>query len=247
MVVYVDAHSHAHEYPDEELEKILDSLDIYIVVVSDDYRSSIRTVQLASRFKRLVPCVGVHPWTVNELDREKALEEARRTIELALNKGIKCLGEIGLDTKFVGESIELQREVFRLFLEASREHGLRLNLHTAGTWEETLRLLQRYDIGYANFHWYTGPPQLLREIVDAGYTISINPAVRIQKKHQEIVRQAPLEIMLTESDAPYEYRGIKMSPLLVPEVVEKIAEIKGLEPVDVAGSIARLFKKKWLT
>lgn len=245
-VYYVDAHSHSYEYGLDGLRSILEELDIVIVVVSDDYNSSREVLRLSQSLQRIVPCLGVHPWTVNELGERRALEETEKTIELALSAGVRCLGEVGLDTKFVPQSIEAQRKVFRKFLEAARDNNMILNLHTAGTWKEVLDLLYRYDIGYANFHWYTGPPQLLKDIQASGYTISINPALKIQKKHQEIVRQAPLEIMLTESDAPYEYKGIRMSPLLVPSVVEKIAEIKSLDPLEVKEAIYRNFSKKWL-
>ena len=245
-VYYVDVHSHSYEYGVEGLRSILEELDIIIVVVSDDYASSREVLRLSQSLQRIVPCLGVHPWTVNELGEERALEEAEKTIELAIGAGVRCLGEVGLDTKFVPQSIEAQRKVFQRFLEAARDNNMVLNLHTAGTWNEVLDLLHRYDIRYANFHWYTGPPQLLKDIEASGYTISINPALRIQKKHQEIVRQAPLEIMLTESDAPYEYKGIRMSPLLVPGVVEKIAEIKSLSPMEVREVIYKNFVEKWL-
>ena len=241
--LYVDAHSHSHEYSLEELQGILEKLPIHIVIVSDDLDTSLKTLRYAENLPgRVTPCVGVHPWSVKT---RESIEEARKTVELALDRRVKCLGEVGLDTKFVGETIELQREVFRVFLEAARDHGLILNLHTAGTWEEVLNLLERYDIGYANFHWYTGPLHLLKRIEENGYTISINPAIRIQKKHQNVVANAPLEIMLTESDAPYEYRGIKMSPELVPEVVEHIARIKGLEVDEVAEAVLENFEKRW--
>jgi TatD DNase family protein len=243
--MYVDVHSHAHELSSDELTKIFKQIDIVVVGVSDDYESSLKTLELSTRYKSLVPCVGVHPWTVNELGGERALKEARRVIELALEKGLKCFGEIGLDTKFVPESIEAQREVFTLFLEAARDNGILLNLHTAGTWREVFELLIRYDIGYANFHWYTGPVDLVKEIAANGYTISINPAVRIQQKHRNIVAVAPLEAMLTESDAPYKYRGMELSPLLVPLVVETIADIKGVDKEYVKKTIAATFREKW--
>jgi len=244
-VLYVDVHSHAHEYGVEGVRQFTEELGLIIVIVSDDYETSVKTVNIAEKVEKVVPCVGVHPWTVDKLGPRRALEEAKKTIELALERGITCLGEIGLDAKFVPDSIEAQREVFKLYLEAARSYGFRLNLHTAGTWREVFELLVRYDVGYANFHWYTGPLDLLDAIVEHGYTISINPAVKIQKKHREVVRRAPLESMLTESDAPYKYKGLELSPRLVPMVVGEIAAIKGLEPSEVKGVLYNNFRKKW--
>ncbi|RUM47340.1 MAG: TatD family deoxyribonuclease [Hyperthermus sp.] len=241
---YVDVHSHAHEYDIGFLSTIVRENRLVIVAVSDDLDSSMKTLRASRLVEDVIPCVGVHPW---EVKGRESVSQAERVVEMALREGVKCLGEVGLDTKFVGDTISLQREVFRVFLEASRDHGLILNLHTAGTWEEVLRLLVRYDVGYANFHWYTGPIHLIRDIASLGYTISINPAIAIQAKHRNVVREAPLEIMLTESDAPYKYRGLHLSPTMVSRVVREIAAIKGVEEGHVMETVWSIFKKHWLS
>ena len=235
---YIDAHSHLHEFSDEDVKRILDALDILVVAVSDDLESSKRTLQLASEHPgRVKPCLGLHPWSVGEV--EAPVEQAREIVRLAEREGVDCIGEVGLDTKFVPQTIEKQREVFDVFVKAAKELGAFMNLHTAGTWEEVYEIVSSAGIERANFHWYTGPHHLLEKLRESGYTISINPAVQIQKKHQEIVRRAPLEMMLVESDGPYEYRGLKLSPLMVPQVIGVIAELKGVPVADVEEAVRR--------
>ena len=245
-VAYVDVHSHLPEYNDADIERILTDMDIVIVSVGDDLESSIRSIEIAEKYKgKVYPCVGLHPWNVKSL--REAIDEAKRIVDLALSRNVKCLGEVGLDTKFVGETIEIQREVFRVFLEAARDYKLFLNLHTAGTWEEVFNLLVRYDIAAANFHWYTGPLHLLKDIESAGYTISINPAVKIQAKHRNVVKVAPLSIMLTESDSPYKYRSLELEPRLVADTVAEIAAIKSMETNEVKKLVYENFRKKVLS
>ncbi|ABM81076.1 TatD family hydrolase [Hyperthermus butylicus] len=245
-VAYIDVHSHLPEYSDADIERILASIDVVIVSVGEDLESSIRSIEIAEKYKdRIYPCIGLHPWNVKSL--REALDEAKRIVDLALSRNIKCLGEVGLDTKFVGETIELQREVFRIFLEAARDYKLFLNLHTAGTWEEVFNLLIRYDIVAANFHWYTGPLHLLKDIESAGYTISINPAVKIQAKHRNVVKAAPISIMLTESDSPYKYRSLELEPRLVADAVAEIAAIKSVEASEVKKLVYENFRKKVLS
>ena len=244
MQYYVDVHSHIYEYDVSTIAEFMAENPLIAVGVSDDISSSIKVIRLSKLFQdRLYPCIGLHPW---EVKSREAVDEARHIVELALEHGVKCLGEVGLDTKFVGETIELQREVFRVFLEAARDYNLFLNLHTAGTWEEVFGLLVRYDITAANFHWYTGPLHLLPEIEAQGYTISINPAVKIQQKHQNIVKHAPLSIVVTESDSPYEYRGLKLSPAMVIDAVKVISSIKGLDEEYVKSVIWSNFERKIL-
>ncbi len=240
----IDIHSHIHEFDNKELGALLNKAEnIVIVGVGDDLESSKRVIELSRSYSQIAPCVGLHPWSVK---RSESIREAVLIVKLALENNIKCLGEVGLDTKFVPQTIELQREVFKVFLEAARDNGLFLNLHTAGTWEEVFNLLVRYDIDAANFHWYTGPKTLLKDIETHGYTISINPAVKIQKKHQEIVRVAPIEVMLTESDSPYEYRGLRLTPLMISDTIRIIANIKALGIEETAKSIWNNFVKKYL-
>ncbi len=233
---YIDAHSHLHEFSDADIQRILEALDILVVAVSDDLESSKRTLQLAREYPgRVKPCVGLHPWSVGEV--EAPLEQAREIARLAEREGVDCIGEVGLDTKFVAETIEKQREVFQVFIEAARELDAFMNLHTAGTWEEVYEFVSKAGVRRANFHWYTGPHHLLEKLRASGYTISVNPAVQIQRKHQEVVKIAPLDMILVESDGPYEYRGLKLSPLMVPQVISEIARIKGVQVSEVEEAI----------
>jgi TatD DNase family protein len=45
----------------------------------------------------------------------------------------------------------------------------------------------------------------------------------------EILKAAPVEIILTESDAPYAYRGMELRPEMVKEVVRIIAREKSIK------------------
>jgi TatD DNase family protein len=45
----------------------------------------------------------------------------------------------------------------------------------------------------------------------------------------EVLRAAPVEILLTESDAPYVYRGMELRPEMVKEVVGIIAREKSIK------------------
>ncbi|MET1102198.1 MAG: TatD family hydrolase [Pyrodictiaceae archaeon] len=227
---FIDAHIHLHEY--DKVEDLINKLDSYLLVaVSDDLESSIKTIELWKNYPDIIkPCIGLHPWSVSEVDQP--MKQAVEVSRLALRYGIDCIGEVGLDKRFVPDTIDKQLEVFKIFLDTALEVNATLNLHTPDAWEEVLDMIVSKGIARANFHWYTGPSELLKRIAMEGYTISVNPALRIQKKHREIVKKAELSIIVTESDAPYTYKGVRLSPLLIPETIELIAEIKAL-PRDI--------------
>ncbi len=227
---YIDGHCHCHEMKHTVLRSYTDYI---LVAVSDDLASSYRTLEITSYHGNIVPCVGIHPWNVGEHSL-KAVE----SIENIVGKyEVPCLGEIGLDKVFVPRTYEKQLAFFEKLLVIAHEYGLAVNLHTPGTWRQVYELLVKYDIGKAYFHWYTGPLNLLREIEASGYYIGINPAWVKQDKHRRVMEEAPLSIVITESDAPYQYKGINLVPELVAETVKKLAEIHGVPENAVRGRI----------
>ncbi len=221
----IDAHCHLHEYSDEEILEI-ERLGLTIIAVSDDIPSSIRTLELSQRFKWVIPAIGIHPWeisaeTVNDIEKLEELVENHRNV-------VRILGEVGLDKRFRKETYSYQLEAFRRIVDLAQKYDLALNLHCVDAWREVLEIVHRAGIRIAIFHWYTGPVELLNEIRDYGYFISINPAISMQEKHRKIVECAPLEVLLVESDAPYKYRGMELHPRMIFDTLRIIADIKKL-------------------
>ncbi len=221
---YIDMHNHFHELLEEEynIKHIVEYNNEYIIVaVSDDLESSIRTLELSKKYSFIRPCIGIHPWSIEEASED----ELNKLLSVVDKEEVNCLGEIGLDTIFVAKTINKQRKFFLKFLEKARDYNLLLNLHTAGTWNEVFNLLLKYDIEKAYFHWYTGPLDLLDEITSQGYYIGANPAWIIQKKHRRILEYAGVNNLITESDAPYKYKGIYMTPLLVKDTLNYLSQL----------------------
>jgi TatD DNase family protein len=210
-----DNHVHCHEFPREELEGYVKEWTL--ACVSDDLQSSRKTLELEG----VIKCLGIHPWQVEKAEPGD-LEAVLRLIE---RSEAPCIGEVGLDRRFVPHSFDKQREYFRAFLKLARELDLVVNVHAPDAWTDAVEELRRADVDRALIHWYTGPLDLLETIRDLGYYISINPAVTIQKKHQEAAKAADRRIVLVESDGPYEYRGMRLTPPAILKTVEKLAEL----------------------
>jgi len=224
----IDAHCHLHEYVDREILEFTENTTI--LAVSDDLESSQRTIKLAETLpSRVYAFVGVHPWELGKVSPA----EAREVAKLAASEKVAGIGEVGLDKKFVRETFSRQLEVFTLFVKLAKDHGLPMNVHAPEAWREVLDILRKHDIEKAIIHWYTGPLELLEEIKGLGYFITVNPAVTIQKKHRAVVVEASLSMLLVESDGPYNYRGLNLSPKLIPKVIHEVAKLKGTTPEKV--------------
>lgn len=234
-VPFVDAHCHLAEFKHSDVKKL--TMNTIIVAVSDDLESSFRTLKIAN--SSVIPCVGIHPWNV----KGETFKELRELEKLIANSDVNCMGEVGLDRKFVGHTLKSQVKIFNELLKIAKEYELVLNLHAAGAWKEVFECVKTAKINKAIFHWYTGPLQILNEILNEGYMITVNPSIVIQKRQREIVRNIGLDNILSESDGPYKYRGMYLTPSLIPKLVSYIASLKGLNEFDVKKIIYDNLKK----
>lgn len=231
----VDAHCHAHAFSDMELKEFS---KIKIIAVSEDIESSGKTIDLSRRFDNIIPFIGIHPWNL-ESTSARELEEVLKSLKLGEAMGI---GEVGVDGR-IKKSVQKQIEVFKLFCEVSAELGLPMNIHALGAWDEVFEIMLKMDVRRALFHWYTGPIRLLKDIGEAGYYISINPAVKIQPKHRRILENAELDMIITESDGPYNYRGLKLKPTMISDLIEFISNIKDVDRISLEKIIERNFER----
>ena len=234
--MFIDSHVHMHEYSEDEIMKYCSMADYVFLAVSDDYESSLKTLNIAKKCSNVIPAIGIHPWEVGKT----SMDELDKVMKLVDNAYF--LGEVGLDKKFVPQTFDRQLDIFRKFVEVAKEYDKGLSIHAAGAWREVLNVLYKYDVKVAIIHWYTGPPELLKDIESLGYYIGVNVALKIQRKMRLIVEKAPLERMITESDGPYEYRGMKLNPELIPEAINEIAKIKEVSKDHVTKLISENFK-----
>lgn len=236
MVELVDSHIHLHEYGDSWI-KYCDGRYL-LIAVSDDLDSSFKTLEIGKECSFVVPAVGVHPWNADRVSLEEVLP---RVEKLVVEGQVRILGEVGLDKSFRAETYDIQMRLFLGFLKIARDYELGMSIHAAGAWREVFNLVKSHRIPAAIFHWYTGPHDLLNEIVAEGYFIGVNPAIIIQKKHEDVLRRTPLESILTESDGPYRYRGLTLGPEMLKDLTNKIAEVKSTSPEIVVEQVKKNF------
>lgn len=215
----VDSHCHVYCFRIDESEKFK---NILIIGVAEDYESSIKNLEISKDLPNIYPFVGVHPWNLEEV----APGEIEKILDLVEKS--RGIGEVGLDKRYRRKPLEEQVKVFEKFCEVASEKNLPMNIHALDAWRECFNIVTSYDVRRVLFHWYTGPISLLEDIASQGYYISINPAVVIQAKHRTILEKAELEILLTESDGPYVYRGMSLNPLKIRDLLQTIAKVKDM-------------------
>jgi TatD DNase family protein len=202
---------------------------------SMDIPSYERNLEIARGCEWVLPTFGVHPWNAPEYaGRLGELEEAIA--------GSPMLGEIGLDHHFVQErsQFEAQRTVLTNFLAAAAEQDKIVNLHTKGAEEDVLRLLDRYGIRRAIVHWYSGPLDVLAEMVTRGFYFTVGVEVLRSDHIRAIARTLPSDRILTETDNPGGWKwltGKPGIPRIILDVVETVAALRCATPENIMASV----------
>ncbi len=148
-------------------------------------------------FRHVRLALGFHPQLAAESTKELALFSR-------LVNNTSYIGEIGLDfSKNDYRSNGLQIENLHYILSVLKGKKKIISIHSRNAEKEVLKLLEEYEIQNVIFHWYSGPVNLIPDIVDRGYYFSINEAMTLAFGGQKIIKAVPMERLLTESDAPF--------------------------------------------
>jgi len=247
-----DAHIHLSdpEYADHIDELISDAKNAGVAALvsnSMDLETSIKTLKLAEKYPETVyAALGIHPWNVNVL-KENELEETLKLIaDRAQKNQVVAVGEIGLDSKY--EKIwDKQLMVFEKMLQLAEKLNLPVIVHSRGTTAQIVQMLPSYKLKRVLLHWFSYPLTALSDAVSHGYFITEGPPAAYSNGIREVIAQAPLTNLLTETDGPVRYwkqpfNGQLTKPSFTRNVVEAIAEIKKRGVDEVADQVAKNFE-----
>jgi len=201
--IMIDTHAHLNEIEDIDaaLSRARDAGLTGIVAVGMDLASNQATLELARCFPNFVyPALGYHPWSLTPEGLEENIDFIREHLGQCV-----ALGEVGLDYKAKPKK-KLQQKVFGALLDMTARAGRPVIIHTRFSQERAHRMVKEAGIARAVFHWYSGPLEVLREILADGYFISATPALAYSPPHQAAIQAAPLDQILIETDAPVVYQ-----------------------------------------
>ena len=257
----VDSHCHLHDPAFADVRSAVVRATEHnvwgVVAVGCDAATNERTLRAAAENPKAVwSAFGFHPeWKLSGDDL--AAVEAQIQEHHAR---LVAVGEVGLPWYGLGavddaERIRRQaRERLDRMVDLACRFDLPVILHAPhGAAADALAALKRRGVERAVFHWHKASADVTREIVAAGYLLSVTPDLVYRDRDREMVDAVPIESLLVESDAPWPYQGefenITSGPWLVARVAEEVAKIKRL-PVDEAMyqltvNTCRLFDLVW--
>lgn len=248
----VDSHCHLDMLPPPEAEG---GMDAYMRAARDNGVSHMLCVSvnmedwpammdIVRRYENVYASVGVHP-NHNE-GAEPGIDEL---VAEARDEKIIAIGETGLDYFRSEGDLEWQRERFRRHIEASKQSGKPLIIHTREAREDTLALMREENARDAGgiMHCFAEDWETAKAALDMGFYISFSGIVTFKSARtlKDVAKQVPLDMMLVETDAPYlapvPHRGKPNQPAYVRHVAEHIAELRGAGYHDIATATTENF------
>lgn len=267
MTQLIDCHSHiqfrAFKDDAEEVIRRAREAGVKMVVPSSEMKTAKRGIEYAEKYPEdCWAAVGLHPIHLkpNPQDPSESSRggEGSRFREqdwrpLAENSRVVAIGEIGLDyvdrLKISEEDRALQKETFRQQIELALSVGKPIIVHSRpgsvdgaarDSNDDALRILSDHvPKGLRGLmHCYSGNLEQAKRFLDLGFYLSFTGLVTFNHSWDEVIRYAPLDHILTETDAPYltpvPYRGKRNEPAHVRFVAEKIAELREMPFTEVA-------------
>ena len=243
MVPLVDTHAHLDMSPlGQQVHEVVSRANSAgvggIVTIGIDAATSRRAVEIAEAHETVWAAVGIHPH-----DAAKAEAADLEAVEaLASRAKVVAIGEIGLDFAKEYSPRDRQRELFRRQLEMAQRLGLPVVVHARSALEESLATVQEMGLapGTVVFHCFSGGIEMAREVVDAGYLVSVTGIVTFPKAEElrASLEAVPMDRIMLETDCPFlspvPYRGKTNEPARLVHVAEALASLKGMELDEVA-------------
>jgi len=205
-------------------------------------------IALAEQEPDVWASVGVHP---HEADAHPDLGAAV-LVEAADHPRVIAIGECGLDYYYDKSDRAAQRERFQAHIDAARQAGLPLVVHTREAESDTAEILSdavREGGVTGVLHCFTGSAELARKGLDLGFHVSLSGIVTFKNAQdlQEIAKWLPADQMLVETDSPFlapvPHRGQKCEPAFVADTARFVADLRGEEPEQLAGATTANFFK----
>ncbi len=239
----VDSHAHLDmEEFNEDLEAVIgravEGGVERIITIGIDLESTIKAIDIASRYSFIYATAGVHPH-----DAERATDEVLIELQnLAKNKRVVAWGEIGLDFFRNRSPREKQIEAFKRQLEIAKELDLPVIIHNREADKETIEIIRAYGNGIHKgvIHCFSSDYDTAITFIDMGFYISIPGVVTFAKadKLKDVAKRIPLERMLVETDCPFlapvPNRGKRNEPMFVTYTAKLIAELRGIPYEELA-------------
>ncbi len=238
-----DSHAH-YDHPSfksrgpeiikELREKGLDK--VVIPAITFDSNCQVRKMFPKDEYPFVYFAAGIHPKVISRVGRFISFAESVRNYcdderTVAIKTGLDFSND-----NLTGIQIAKQKEAMDILMEIADSYELPLVFHIRDAYDESINIFKQKDLRHgAVVHCFNASYDVYQAYMDVGIThIGIGGAVTYEQNAElrECVRKMPLEMIVLETDAPFQkpvgwLEGPNTS-LSLYQIAEAIADIKGL-------------------
>ena len=239
---------------DGELPQLIQEMESanirYFIEPGVSLQSCEEVLELAAQYPgRIFPAIGIHP---TRSIFEKWSD--RHTLDAYVNMpGVIAIGEIGLDYHYKREEQHrLKQHIWFIYqLNLAWKLKLPVILHVRDAHEDALRILRMHPARKLGgvIHCFYGTKEIAEQYLELGYHIGIGGSVlQLEERATDLweaIPHIPLNRILVETDAPFILpyckdviqpkllRRARNTSLILPAVINKIAELKDISANEV--------------
>lgn len=254
----VDSHCHLNDARlKDDVETVLkaakESGVEHMVTISTKLAEVPDLEALSTTHPMISHTVGVHPHDVDETG-VPTLKDL--TDKLAHPQAVG-IGETGLDYYYDHSHRPNQKDSFRVHINAMKETGLPLIIHSRDAEEDILSILKEERAKDTEapglIHCFSGTRRFAEETLAMGFYISFSGILTFKNAEdiRNTAKMIPEDRLLVETDAPYlapvPHRGKRNEPSFVRHTAETLAAIRNTTLTHIAqittNNFYRLFTK----
>lgn len=210
-----------------------------IITTGVNPSSNRKCLELASKFEIIKAAIGIYPpdALARETRQKNPVDVTKELEFIEKNKDkIVAIGEIGLDFASQEANKENQKVIFEKQLALARKLGLPVVVHSRNAEKEVIDILEKNKQKKVVLHFFSGKKSLIKKAEELGFYFSI-PANLARSRHfQELVKEIPLDKLLTETDSPFAspVPGEMNEPANVRLTIGELAKLKDISGEEVA-------------
>lgn len=244
----LDSHAHYNDEKFDEdrkliIESIYNSGVTTIINAGYSLESSKKAIEIANNYNFMYATVGVSPNDIEKLP----FDYIEKLKNMARQKKVVAIGEIGLDYYWNKENKDKQQEIFIKQIELANEMNLPIVIHTREAIMDTIDTLKNQIIckNKGVLHCCPLNVELVREALKLGFYMSFAGPITFKssKNAEEVVKMVPMDKILTETDSPYlspePVRGTRNDSRNIQYIAQKIAQIKNMSIEEVTKQILK--------
>ncbi|MGQ0640716.1 MAG: TatD family hydrolase [Gemmatimonadaceae bacterium] len=248
MHPFFDSHAHLVDSAfdadrDDVIERARVAGAVGVAVISETVTAATRACELAKEYSGFLSfTAGVHPHEASTYDPMSTADALRELVR----SGAVAIGECGLDYHYDHSPRLQQRRAFTEQLALAGELSRPVVVHTRDAVADTTAIIVEAGKQAIRgvLHCFTGPAQLARVALDAGWHLSFAGVITFKKwTDDDLLRLPPIDRILVESDAPYlapvPHRGHRNEPAFVPLTIARLAAARGVATDAIARALVQ--------